>query len=215
MSPKKGSAEYIIARDFVHYYVANGTHVNISENEDGTTKFKATEIGSIEDNPKESEALEPEAKSKGVTLQYLNRASAEFTVGAEHHDLQTKDEAGARGFIFTLRPSILCAKTHVGADWVDPMNVSIPGVELPLMDGTLPVTGMKVPKITITEPENGTVVIESQGQTITINNVSGVVAVNGEILGNDKGNANPKSGTKVLLMVVALLAVVCPLGNLQ
>jgi hypothetical protein len=254
MSKKKGSAEYVIAHGFDHYYVAKGARVNITDVGDGK-KFMAAEIGTYKDNPEESEALDLLNKAKGVTLQYTLRDSAEFTVGAEEDlDLQTiddTDDPDKRGFIFTLRPSILCAKTRVGGELVDPMNTSIDGVDLPLLDGKDPITGMRIPTgLQMTMPEDGTVIIlKSDGSNYTINatevieigngtviiheqgngtviiphgtmtDKNGIVTITekgGDTKGNkDKGNANPKSGTKALLMVAALLAVVWPLGNLQ
>merc|ERR1711879_1041765 len=98
MAEKGQSKEYVIAQNFSHYYVANDTQVKVTE-EDGTTKFSASKTGTGKDNPTESEALEPIAKSKGVTLQYLGHSSVDFTIGAEDGD-------SLRGFLFTLRPSL-------------------------------------------------------------------------------------------------------------
>eukprot|EP00419_Tripos_fusus_P052307 CAMPEP_0172807240 /NCGR_PEP_ID=MMETSP1075-20121228/6874_1 /TAXON_ID=2916 /ORGANISM="Ceratium fusus, Strain PA161109" /LENGTH=463 /DNA_ID=CAMNT_0013646187 /DNA_START=46 /DNA_END=1437 /DNA_ORIENTATION=+ len=159
MSRKK-SSEYIIAQDFEHYYVANGTQLNITENHDGTTTFHATLAGTGADNPEESEALTEFSKEKGVTLEYLKRSSTNFTIG-------TEEGKSLRGFIFTLRPSMICAKTQYNGTWEDPLNESLPGVKLPLMDGEQGVRGMLLPIIHVTP--NGTAIIISHNENITDN----------------------------------------------
>jgi len=230
--------EYVVAQKFSHYYVYKDTQIKVTDDGEGKTKFSASKVGTGADNPEESEALEPVAKSKGVTLSYLQRSSADFTIGAEGGG-----DADLRGFLFTLRPSMLCAKTHLkNGDWVDPLKASIPGVDLPLMDGTVPVPGMEVPVIHIAE--DGTVIIVTDNGNATIGNVADIIAnqngtvtieesngtelledgtlqvVNGTDIvdargkGN-RGKASAKSGTQALLIVVTLLAVVWPLSNRQ
>jgi len=192
--------EYVIAKDFSHYYVSAKSEILATKNDtDGTTTFISSKPGTGKDNPKESEALEPEAKNKGVTLQYLGRESVDFHIGA-------KGGKQLRGFVFTLRPSLLCAKTHIGEDWVDPFNTSVEGVELPLMDGVTPVTGMEVPVIKIDE-ETGQVTVGNETIDIGLGD--------GKDHSDEKGEAVAKSGTKAMLIAVTLLAVVWPLSNLQ
>mmetsp|Transcript_62670 Transcript_62670/g.123904 ORF Transcript_62670/g.123904 Transcript_62670/m.123904 type:complete len:406 (+) Transcript_62670:98-1315(+) len=159
MSKDEKSGEYIIAQDLTHYYVANGSQVEVRNVNDasvwkgGATMFSATQIGNGSDNPEETEALTLLAKSRGVTLQYNDRSSANFTIGVEGGN-------SFRGFIFALRPSIICAKSLVDGELVDPMNTSVAGVNLPLLDGMEPVTGMHVPTgihvPTFQVTENGT-----------------------------------------------------------
>jgi len=206
ISEENRSKEYIIAEKFAHYYVANNTQVEVTDNGDGTMKFSATQPGTGKDNPEDSEELELLAKSKGVTLQYLGRSSVDFTVGAE-------DGKSHRGYLFTLRPSMLCAKTHINGEWVDPLNSSIPGVDLPLMDGVAGVFGMEVPIIHI--GENGTVTVVTENGNITLDANSSLADKLIDEKNKDKSKASPKSGIMALLIVMTLLAVVWPLGNLQ
>jgi len=236
-----GAKEYVVAQKFSHYYVYKDTQIKVTDEGEGKTKFSASKVGTGADNPRESEALEPIAKSKGVTLSYLQRSSADFTIGAEGGS-----SADLRGFLFTLRPSMICAKTHLqNGDWVDPLDASITGVDLPLMDGDVSVPGMEVPIIHIAE--DGTVIIVTDKGNNTIGNVADIIAnengtvtieenngkellengtlqvVNGAdiIDARDKskygtrGEASAKSGAWALLIVVTLLAVVWPLSNIQ
>jgi hypothetical protein len=139
---KHHSSEYIIAKDFEHYYVEEDTEVNVTKMEDGSTRFGATKQGWGKDNPTESEALETNMKNKAVTLSYLDRASAEFEIGASEGEI-------FRGFNFVLRPSIVCAKTIINGKEEDPLNTHIPGITLPLMDGLHPASGMAVPDVEV------------------------------------------------------------------
>jgi len=112
---------------------------------------------------------------------------------------------------------------------------------LPIMDGKISVPGMQIPIIKITE--DGTAIVVTDKGNVTIGNVKDVIAnKNGTVTidesngtqllekgtltfqnGTDivdarqskKGKASAKSGTKALLIVVTLLAVVWPLGNRQ
>jgi hypothetical protein len=188
MSEKKGSAEYIIARDFKHYYVANGTQLNITGNDDGSTTFHATQIGTGADNPEESEGLTPVSKSKGVTLQYQFRNATEFTLGTEEGNSK-------RGFLFILRPSMLCAETIIDGEFLNPMDDSIDGVDLPLMDGAEPVSGMLIPIMHVSE--NGEViVITDNNETMKFNMTNGTNGM------NDAGNNN---GTETIENVSAVV----------
>jgi len=137
------SSEYVLAKDFEHYYVEEDTEVNVTKMEDGVSRFGATKKGTGDDNPKESEALAPLMKNKAVTLSYLNREHAEFTIGAE-------EGKTFRGFSFVLRPSLVCAKTKINGKEEDP---GAPGIKPPLMDGSTPATGMAVPNIQVVIPE--------------------------------------------------------------
>merc|ERR1740123_778799 len=144
------ASEYIIAKDFAHYYVGADTQVSVST-EEGTpdpdaaagdpvpmvTKFQATQIGGGDDNPTESEALTPLMKKKGVTLSYRDTAAAEFEIGASEGGTE-------RAINFVLRPSLVCAKTIINGKEVDPLDTSIPGIKLPLMDGKTPPEGLAI-----------------------------------------------------------------------
>jgi len=198
MSEANRSSEYIIARHFEHYYVAKGTQLNITENADGTTTFHATQIGTGSDNPKESEALTHISKSKGVTLQYTNRNSTDFTIG-------TEDGKSVRGFEFILRPSMLCAKTEVNGKWMDPLDDSIPGVDLPLMDGSKPVSGMLIPILNISHHHNRIVITDPEGNNVIMNktNKTGTDNENGtETVENasaiDENGTVKENGTETL-----------------
>jgi hypothetical protein len=138
------SSEYVLAKDFEHYYVEEDTEVNVTKMEDGVTRFGATKEGTGDDNPEESEALAPLMKNKAVTLSYLDRAHAEFTIGAEEGD-------SFRGFSFVLRPSLVCAKTKINGKEEDH---GAPGIKPPLMDGITPATGMAVPNIQVVNLED-------------------------------------------------------------
>jgi len=234
MSLENKSKEYIIAKDFVHYYIANGTQLEVTGDKDGPTTFKASESGTSGDNPQVSEALTILAKSKGVTLQYERRSSVDFEFGVE------EGENSSRGFQFTIRPSLLCAKTVVDGKQVDPWDTSVPGVLLPLMDGVLPVKGMDIPSVVITE--NGIVIITGDnGTNLTLGNVSlivdnedgtltveldngtqipvdghlnasedGTPIINGSIgvSRGQNGGVSPQSGTLAMLIAVILWAAV-------
>jgi len=170
--PEHHGSEYIIAQGFEHYYIAKDSQVNVTHTKDGATMFHATQRGEGSDNPNESEALSPVMKSKGVTLSYFNRAAANFTIGAEEgHTI--------RGFNFVLRPSLLCAKTVVKGKWEDPLNTSLPGVELPLMDGKEPVAGMAVPNFEVVLPKLLNTSNVSNGSKPNLKNISFKAAENG------------------------------------
>merc|ERR1740123_2443218 len=144
------ASEYIIAKDFAHYYVGADTQVSVST-EEGTpdpdaaagdpvpmvTKFQATQQGGGADNPTESEALTPLMKNKGVTLSYQDTAAAEFEIGASEGGTE-------RAINFVLRPSLVCAKTIINGKEVDPLDTNIPGIKLPLMDGKTPAKGLAI-----------------------------------------------------------------------
>jgi hypothetical protein len=148
------ASEYIIAKDFAHYYVAADTQVAVSTEEGAVdpdapdvpaptvTKFQATEQGGGDDNPTESEALTPLMKNKGVTLSYRDTASAEFEIGASEGGTE-------RAINFVMRPSLLCAKTIINGKEEDPLDTSIPGIKLPLMDGVTPALGLAMPDVEV------------------------------------------------------------------
>jgi len=120
VDPGPRARKYVIARDFQQYYVAHGSQISVDTHANGSTKFRAMTPDVGLDNPveKESEALTDLSKSKGVTLQYFDRDSIYVTVGAE-------DGGGIRGFLFSLRPSIICTKSRIGGQSMDPQDMFI------------------------------------------------------------------------------------------
>lgn len=148
-APAGKSKEYFIAEDFEHYYVSADTKVKVTTS-GGRTKFSASTVGTRDDNAEEPDAFTIAEKAKGVTLQYHNRSKVTLIIGAEDGN---KAAAGYnRGMTFTLRPSLLCAKTILAdKSMVDPMDKSIDGVEWPLMDGVKSTNHMEGPKTIIQE----------------------------------------------------------------
>jgi len=149
MDARPRARKYVIARDFQQYFVADGSQVSVDTIADGSTRFRAMtpDLGLNFPVESQSEVLTDLSKSKGVTLQYSGRDSIEVTVGAE-------SGGGIRGFLFSLRPSIICSKTNV-VQFVDALERSIQGARVPLMDKQKHVDGTHVPIINI--PKNGSV----------------------------------------------------------
>jgi len=183
--------EYIQAKGIKHFYIADKTEeADLEVTEEGDYKeWKAATVGKAGDNPEETEALEIFQKKKALMLQWESRSSAEVTIGSEEGN-------HTRGFLFTLRPSLVCAKTHLKNDthdeWVDPGATHIEGIEWPWMDGTKQVPFMQIPAFQIVDGEMPNVTDRSEN-----------------------GGANGLLGTKLLLVTVTLLGVTWPLSNLQ
>lgn len=187
------SKEYIEAEGVTHYYISNDSEVTV-EGESGTDSegslvFSASKMGTGHDNPKDPDQLTIAQKKKGVTLQYQMKSGVKLTLGAEEGGTEHKD----RGFTFTLRPSMLCAKTVLeDGTIVEPGPNSIDqGVAWPLMDGKKATPFMEVPSVKI--GPNGTIDIDNE----------------------KKAGASVQSGTTALLLAVTMVAVTWPRGNLR
>jgi hypothetical protein len=192
------SSEYVLAKDFEHYYVEEDTEVNVTKMEDGVTRFGATKEGTGADNPKESEALAPLMKNKAVTLSYLNHGPAEFTIGAEAGDT-------FRGFSFVLRPSLVCAKTKINGKEEDH---GAPGIRPPLMDGSTPATGMAVPNIQVINLEDLQKASNGSLANIRLHDlIFKIIDADGNDSNDKSGSSTwPLGGLCALMIVAASLA---------
>ena len=183
------SKEYIEAEGVTHYYISNDSEVLVEDKSGGSYVFSSSKMGTGHDNPKDPDQLTVAQKKKGVTLQYQMKSGVKLTLGAEEGGTAHKD----RGFTFTLRPSLLCAKTvledgtivEAGPNSIDQ------GVAWPLMDGKKATPFMEVPLVSI--GPNGTIIIDK----------------------DKKAGASVQSGTTALLLAVTMVAVTWPRGNLR
>jgi len=183
--------EYIEAANYKHFYIADKSDAaDIAVTEGAVTQFKAATSGIAGDNPHETEALEIFQKKKALMLQYESRSSVEVTIGSTQGN-------HTRGFLFTLRPSLMCAKTHLKNathdEWVDAGATHIEGIEWPWMDGAKQTPFMEIPTFKV-------------GPGGTLPNVTDE---------SDNSGANGHLGSKVLLITVTLLGVMWPFSNLQ
>lgn len=191
------SKEYVQGADINHYYIFEDSEVKAKSQSDGSKKFSASKPGTGHDNPKNPCELTIPQKKKGVTLQYLNTSGVFLTLGVDG----TAPTHIHRGFTFTLRPSLLCARTKLeDGTIVPPGRESISkGVAWPLMDGVKKTPFMEVPHL-IKGP-NDTVIIDP-----------GTEIPEG---GGKKGGASVQSGMTALLFATTMVAVTWPRGDLR
>lgn len=102
--------EYIKIKKPDQYFLTKNTLLEVSEGDDGYVAFKATANGNSADNPQDPLFLTTEQKNKAVTVRYKDVDKFEVELGSEGY------AGNYRGFIFVLRPSLLCAKTSDGED---------------------------------------------------------------------------------------------------
>jgi hypothetical protein len=90
------------------YFLTKNSQVAASEGDDGYTTFKATKVGSANDNPTDPLFLTVEQKDKAVTVRYINVNTFHAKLGV------TAGQGAHRWFNFVLRPSLVCATTKGG-----------------------------------------------------------------------------------------------------
>lgn len=98
------SVEHVTASGFKEAWLSNETEVNRTDNDDGSSTFRASVEGNGDDNPTNPLVLTTQQKNRAVTLTWDDMHSIPFTVGAS-------EGKTARVFQFVIRPSLLCAYT--------------------------------------------------------------------------------------------------------
>jgi hypothetical protein len=116
-----GSAvEYVELKGFSQYFLTRNTEIKVKKDGD-FTMFKASQVGTADDNPKDPLLLTIQQKNRAVTIKYQDIHKFDVKLGVEGEG----GGGGNRWFNFVPRPSLLCARTKDGDDpEVDPVGTT-------------------------------------------------------------------------------------------